>query len=83
LGFYNAIVLVLETGFAITAFLTLVLNLMLPEEIEDEETPEVTADAVDEEADKEEWSRIRGSKEVDVENRPSSEISPAVKQQQQ
>jgi NCS2 family nucleobase:cation symporter-2 len=83
LGFYNAIVLVLETGFAITAFLTLVLNLMLPEEIEDEETPEITADAVDEEADKEEWSRIRRSKEVDVENRPSSEISPAVMKQQQ
>lgn len=75
--------LVLETGFAITAFLTLVLNLMLPEEIEDEETPEITADAVDEEADKEEWSRIRRSKEVDVENRPSSEITPAAKQQQQ
>lgn len=75
--------LVLETGFAITAFLTLVLNLMLPEEIEDEETPEITANAVDEEADKEEWSRIRRSKEVDVENRPSSEITPAVKQQQQ
>lgn len=83
LGFYNAIVLVLETGFAITAFLTLVLNLMLPEEIEDEETPEVTADAVDEEADKEEWSRIRRSKELDVENKPSSEITPAAKQQQQ
>jgi uric acid-xanthine permease len=76
-------VLVLETGFAITAFLTLVLNLMLPEEIEDEEAPEITADAIDEEADKEEWHRIRKSKELDVENRPSSEITPAAKQQQQ
>ena len=75
--------LVLETGFAITAFLTLVLNLMLPEEIEDEETPEITADAADVEADKEEWHRIRRSKELDVENRPSSEITPAAKQQQQ
>lgn len=73
--------LVLETGFAITAFLTLVLNLMLPEEIEDEEVPEITADAVDEEADREEWNRIRRSKELAVENRPSSEITPAPKQQ--
>ena len=32
----NAISLVMETGFAITAFLALFLNLFLPEEIEDE-----------------------------------------------
>ncbi|OCK77851.1 purine permease [Lepidopterella palustris CBS 459.81] len=79
LGFYNAIVLVLETGFAITAFLTLVLNLILPEEVEDEETPELTANEVDEEADKEEWNKIRKSKEVDIENRPSSEVAPVAK----
>lgn len=36
IGFMNAISLVMETGFAITAFLALFLNLFLPEEIEDE-----------------------------------------------
>ncbi|KAF2098784.1 Xanthine/uracil permease [Rhizodiscina lignyota] len=67
LGFFNAIVLVMETGFAITAFLALILNLILPEEIEDEETPELTANDVDAEKDQEEWNRI-GGKSVDVEN---------------
>ncbi|EXJ95399.1 uric acid-xanthine permease [Capronia coronata CBS 617.96] len=37
-GFYDAIVLVMETGFAVTAFLAMILNLVLPEEFED--TPE-------------------------------------------
>lgn len=32
----NAIELVMETGFAVTAFLALFLNLFLPEEIEDD-----------------------------------------------
>lgn len=36
IGFMNAISLVMETGFAVTAFLALFLNLFLPEEIEDE-----------------------------------------------
>jgi uric acid-xanthine permease len=58
-GFFNAIILVMETGFAVTAFLTLFLNLILPEEIEDEETPELTANTADEEKDEEEWARIR------------------------
>lgn len=58
LGFYNAIVLVMETGFALVAFVTLVLNLVLPEEIEDEETPEITAEE-DEVADGAEWERGR------------------------
>ncbi|KAF2705661.1 Xanthine/uracil permease [Pleomassaria siparia CBS 279.74] len=59
LGFYNAIQLVLETGFAVTAFVNLVLNLVLPEEIEDEETPELTANDIDDAADKEEWNKIQ------------------------
>jgi xanthine/uracil permease len=71
LGFYNAIVLVLETGFAVVAFINLVLNLVLPEEIEDEETPELTANEVDEPADRVEWNRIqkghRSDKERDIE----------------
>lgn len=58
IGFFNAIELVMETGFAITAFLSLGLNLMLPEEIDDEAV-EITADHNDEAADREEWERIR------------------------
>ncbi|KAL1598842.1 hypothetical protein SLS60_007984 [Paraconiothyrium brasiliense] len=65
LGFYNAIVLVLETGFAIVAFINLVLNLILPEEIEDEEMPELTADEADEPADRVEWDRIQKGKRSD------------------
>jgi hypothetical protein len=54
----------MQTGFALTAFLALFLNLFIPEEIEDEETPELTANEVDGEADVQEWNRIR--KSVDV-----------------
>jgi uracil-xanthine permease len=36
-GFLDAIVLIMETGFAITAVICMVLNLILPEEIEDTE----------------------------------------------
>ncbi|KAI4285279.1 MAG: hypothetical protein L6R35_004698, partial [Caloplaca aegaea] len=35
-GFFNAITLVCETGFALTAFLAIFLNLVLQEEVEDE-----------------------------------------------
>lgn len=48
----------METGFAITAFVNVVLNLILPEEIEDEEIPEITANDADDAADKEEWNKI-------------------------
>jgi xanthine/uracil permease len=58
-GFLAAIELVMETGFAVTAFLTLFLNLILPEEIEDEEVPELTADHAEDGHDDEEWSRIQ------------------------
>ncbi|KAI1499020.1 permease family-domain-containing protein [Biscogniauxia marginata] len=34
-GFLDAIVLVMETGFAVTAFVSMILNLTLPDEIED------------------------------------------------
>jgi uracil-xanthine permease len=61
-GFYNAILLIVETGFAVVAFVTLVLNLVLPEEVEDEETPELTANEVDGPADEEEWKRIQRGK---------------------
>jgi len=48
----------------VTAFLSLILNLILPEEIEDEETPELTANTADDEDDKEEWQRIRAQQKV-------------------
>ena len=57
-GFFNAIVLVMETGFAITGFLAIFLNLVLPEEVEDE-TVSITANTVDNADDREEWGRIR------------------------
>lgn len=57
-GFFNAIELVMETGFAVTAFLALLLNLILPEELDDEATA-ITADVVDERADAQEWEQIR------------------------
>lgn len=38
-GFYDAITLVMETGFAVTAMISMILNLVLPDEIED--IPEV------------------------------------------
>jgi len=66
LGFFNAIELVMETGFAVTAFLALILNLILPAEIEDEEIPELTANNADDEMDKEEWNRINGGKEMEA-----------------
>lgn len=40
-GFFDAIVLVMETGFAVTAFIAVILNLVIPEE-----TPEETAESL-------------------------------------
>ena len=60
IGFINAIKLVMETGFAVTAFLSLILNLILPEEEVDEDTPELTANEADDAADAEEWNRLHG-----------------------
>lgn len=57
-GFFNAIVLVMETGFAVTAFMAILLNLVLQEEIEDEAV-NVTANQADETDDRKEWDRIR------------------------
>ena len=45
-GFLDAIVLVLETGFALTGFLAMFLNLVLEEEVEDE-AKSITADQAD------------------------------------
>ncbi|KAI9761085.1 MAG: hypothetical protein M4579_001237 [Chaenotheca gracillima] len=43
LGFYNAITLVMQTGFAVTALLAIILNLLLDEEIEEEEVASLSA----------------------------------------
>jgi len=62
-GFFNAIVLVLETGFAVTRFLAIFLNLVLSEEVEDE-TASITANDADNADDQEEWKRIQRGKVV-------------------
>jgi xanthine/uracil permease len=57
-GFYNAIELVCETGFAVVAFVTVLLNLLLPEEI-GEDAEEISAEA-DEDAEAErDWGRVQ------------------------
>ena len=62
-GFYNAIILVMETGFALTGFLSIILNLILPEEVDDE-TVSITANELDRREDEEEWAKIDKSKET-------------------
>ena len=64
-GFFNAIMLVMESGFAITAFVALLLNLFLEEEIEDEAV-HITANTVDDRADEEEWNKIKNHPDSDV-----------------
>jgi hypothetical protein len=51
-------VVVITDVLALTAILALFLNLILPEEIEDEEIPDITADVVDVDADNREWGRL-------------------------
>jgi len=46
-GFLDAIVLVLETGFAVTAFVAILLNLLLDEEVEEEEVESLVGDGDD------------------------------------
>jgi len=47
-GFYDAIVLVMETGFAVTAFLAMILNLSIGEEIE-QDAPQLDGRVVQQE----------------------------------
>ena len=65
-GFFNAITLVMETGFAVTAFLAIILNLILREEIEDE-AQSITANEVDKAADEKEWEEIEANNHTDEE----------------
>ncbi|KAL8769782.1 MAG: hypothetical protein Q9209_004398 [Squamulea sp. 1 TL-2023] len=73
-GFFNAITLVCETGFALTGFVAMFLNLVLQEEVEDHIVDEIqegvmaakTADRNDDEMDREEWARIeKGSGDLE------------------
>ena len=65
-GFFNAIVLVMETGFALTGFIAIILNLILQEEIEDE-AKSITANEADAAADEQEWAEIEAKNKGDVE----------------
>ena len=62
-GFFDAIVLVLETGFAVTAFVAVFLNLILAEEDEAEETASLAGDS----ADRDEIEDAEYKKGADVE----------------
>lgn len=44
-GLFNAVVLVMETGFAVTGFVAILLNLLLAEEVE--ETEDVEAEELE------------------------------------
>ena len=44
-GFYDAIVLIMETGFAVTAVISMILNMTLPPEIEETEAELVAEEA--------------------------------------
>ncbi|KAJ5557147.1 Purine permease [Penicillium frequentans] len=48
LGFFDAIVIIMETGFAVTAFLSIVLNLIMPPEDVEEETESLAGDLAEE-----------------------------------
>lgn len=65
-GFFNAIVLVMETGFALTGFIAIILNLILQEEVEDE-AKSITANEADVAADEREWTEIEAKSKGDLE----------------
>jgi uric acid-xanthine permease len=68
-GFFDAIVLVMETGFAVNALVAIILNLILPEEDEAEEVESLAGDVADNELEtKIEASDAGASKAIDVEN---------------
>ncbi len=69
----------METGFAVAAFISIILNLLLEEEIEDE-AASITANNADDAADEQEWARIHGKRGSDIENGSSGKegkIEPA------
>jgi len=70
-GFFDAIVLVLETGFALTAFIALALNLILPEEDEAEEVKSLAGDV--EENQQEEFEKKGVDSQAAVELKATEE----------
>jgi uric acid-xanthine permease len=73
-GFFDAIVLVLETGFAVTAFIAVILNLILAEEDEAEETESLAGDL----ADREEAENGYAGKGVETQSGPSTRPSGSI-----
>lgn len=70
----DAIVLVMETSFAIAAFIACILNLVLAEEVVDEETPELTANTVELELDNAEWDHIKHDGAAGGQNKGDEEL---------
>jgi len=73
-GFFDAIVLVLETGFAVTAFVAVILNLILAEEDEAEETESLAGDL----EDREEAENGYAGKGVETQSGPSTRPSRSI-----
>lgn len=68
-GFLDAIVLVMETGFAVNALVAIILNLVLPEEDEAEEIESLAGDVADNELERKIEAADTGvSKVTDVED---------------
>ncbi|ODV83923.1 hypothetical protein CANARDRAFT_29644 [[Candida] arabinofermentans NRRL YB-2248] len=67
-GFYNAIILVMETGFAVTGFIGVILNLFIPQEADENDSAELIEEHVvtDEFNDEQGSSSISGKAEKDV-----------------
>lgn len=70
LGFLDAIVLVMETGFAVTAMISIILNMVIPQEDEEEEAESLAGDVADMEREMqlEESEGTFRKKSVNVEN---------------
>jgi xanthine/uracil permease len=66
LGFFDAIVLVMETGFAVTALLAMILNLSIGEEIEQD-------------ARQLEGKAVPGSEEIEETTHPKNEVTEETK----
>ncbi|KUJ10283.1 Xanthine/uracil permease [Mollisia scopiformis] len=72
-GFFDAIVLVMETGFAVTAFIAVVLNLVLPMETVEEMAESLAGDIAQ---DREEEAQMEG--EVEEKKTVGSSAAPMV-----
>jgi uric acid-xanthine permease len=62
-GFFDAIVLIMETGFAVTAVVSMILNLMLPLEIDDDDIQVVEVDERQSNADSNGEEPVKGFSE--------------------